>query len=234
MIGRPIHGAIIAAGDGSRFERAGIATPKPLVPVAGVPLIESVITNFVVAEVRSLVIIVNERHVTCAEWVRTRFPRLDVRFIVKTTRSSLESFSEVVRAAPAGPLLVSAVDTWCRPDEFAGFVERAARRPADASVLAVTQVGADESPLRVGLGPGGRIVRIGGDHGDLVTAGMYLLSERARRLTPVPTLSRLREFLAWLNARGERMYGEIVPAVIDVDDADDVALAEARVAARRA
>ena len=234
MIGRPIHGAIIAAGDGSRFEREGIATPKPLVRVAGVPLIESVVTNFVVAEVRSLVVIVNERHAACAEWIGSRFSRLEVRVIVRTTRSSLESFFEVARAAPAGPLLVSTVDAWCRPEEFAGFVERAARRPADASVLAVTQIGADESPLRVDLDPGGRIVRIGGDRGDLATAGIYLIPERVRALAPVPELSRLREFLTWLHGRGEPMYGEIVPGVIDVDDAADVALAEARAAARSA
>src|SRR5207245_2545304 len=43
-------GGIIAAGDGSRLRAAGFAMPKPLVPVAGVPLIEWVIGNFVAAE----------------------------------------------------------------------------------------------------------------------------------------------------------------------------------------
>ena len=42
-------GGIIAAGEGSRLREAGWAVPKPMVLVAGVPLIESAIRNFVAA-----------------------------------------------------------------------------------------------------------------------------------------------------------------------------------------
>jgi NDP-sugar pyrophosphorylase family protein len=44
-----LSGGIIAAGDGSRLRQAGWTVPKPMVPVAGVPLIESTIRNFVAA-----------------------------------------------------------------------------------------------------------------------------------------------------------------------------------------
>ena len=78
-------GGIIAAGDGRRLREAGIAVPKPLVPVAGVPLLESVIRNFVAARVERIVIIVNEQQQDCMDWARRRFPALDLEFIVKTT-----------------------------------------------------------------------------------------------------------------------------------------------------
>ena len=43
---RIMRGGIIAAGEGSRLRQAGYTEPKPLVPVAGTPLIERVIGNF--------------------------------------------------------------------------------------------------------------------------------------------------------------------------------------------
>jgi hypothetical protein len=42
-----------------------------------------------------------------------------------------------------------------------------------------------------------------------------------------PRLGRLREFLAWLLTQGEPMYGEVITTVVDVDRAEDVALATA-------
>ena len=221
-----LAGGIIAAGEGSRLRQSGYAMPKPLVPIAGVPLIESVIRNFRAARIGPLAIIVNEQELPCVDWVRNRFPDLDVDFIVKTTASSLESFGEVVRRHPGGRMLVSTVDAWCVEADFVRFVQAAARRPADATVLAVTPLIADEKPLRVIMAPDGRVTAIGGDSGDLVTAGMYLVPETVRELPPPPGLGRLREFLAWLVRSGAPVFGEVIEQVVDVDRADDVALAE--------
>ena len=85
MTAEPMIGGIIAAGEGSRLRQAGFTMPKPLVPVAGVPLLEGVIRNFVAAGIRSLTVIVNETERDCVEWAAARFPTLDVRFIVRTT-----------------------------------------------------------------------------------------------------------------------------------------------------
>jgi len=222
----PLTGGIIAAGEGSRLRRAGFAMPKPMVPIAGVPLIESVIRNFRAARIASLAIIVNEQERTCVDWVRARFPDLDVEFIVKTTRSSLESFGEVIARYPGGRMLVSTVDAWCVETDFVHFVEAAARRPAEATVLAVTPLVADENPLRVSMTADGRVTDVGGDVGDLVTAGMYLVPERVRTLRAPAGLGRLREFLAWLARSGAPVYGEVIERVVDVDRAEDVALAE--------
>jgi hypothetical protein len=114
-------------------------------------------------------------------------------------------------------------------------------------VLAVTPLIADEKPLRVAVGAGGRVTDIGGEAGDLVTAGMYLVPERVRGLrapaalrqsgAPRPAAPqlrddlqrahpRLRDFLRWLVRSGEPVYAEIIEQVIDVDRAEDVALAE--------
>jgi NDP-sugar pyrophosphorylase family protein len=220
------RGGIIAAGEGSRLRATGFAMPKPLVPVAGVPLIDWVIGNFRAAGITSLVMIVNEQSRACRDWVHSRFPDLDLDVIVKTTASSLESFLEVSRRLGGERALVSTVDAWCRPADFARLLQAALSRPADASVLAVTPLVADERPLWVDVDGAGRIRRIGGPDGTHVTAGMYMLSDRARALS-APPLGSLRQFLAWLHAQGEPMYAETIENVVDVDQQSDVVLAEA-------
>ncbi len=228
MTGEPLQrGGIIAAGEGRRLREAGWAVPKALVPVAGMPLVERVIRNFQAAGIGSLVIIVNERSQECEPWLRARFAELDLQVLVKTTASSLESFQEVGARLGPGRAPISTVDAWCPAAAFRTFLEGARSFPADATVLAVTPLAEDEKPLWVSLGPGGRVRGLGGPSGDVVTAGMYLVPERVRRLSPPPEVRRLRDFLAWLLREGEPIYGISLPAVVDVDRAEDVALAEA-------
>ena len=226
MTASMLDGAILAAGSGSRLRGDGWTMPKPMVPVAGVPLIEHVIRNFTAAGVTSLVIIVNEEARDCASWVRRRFPDLDLRFIVRTTASSLESFREIARHVVGARTLVSTVDAWCPAGDFVRFVEAARRHPDPATVLAVTPFVADERPLWVERDETGKVTRLGGESGHFVTAGFYLVPERVRRMAEQPGLGRLREFLTWLVAHGEPVYGVPIPIVVDVDRTSDVVLAE--------
>ena len=222
-----MKGGIIAAGAGSRLRQAGWTMPKPLVEVAGLPLIGRVIRNFRAAGITSLVIIFNEQERDCERWVQSQHPDLDLQILVKTTASSLESFREVCVRLGSGPALISTVDAWCPEDEFVAFVKTVRQYPPDVTVLAVTPLVADERPLWVAMNPDGRITRIGGDSGEIVTAGMYVVPERARQLSSMGGPGRLREFLSRLVTQGEPVYGVVIPNVVDVDRAEDVALAEA-------
>ena len=233
MKGEPIvQGGILAAGAGSRLRDTGWTVPKPLVPVAGTPLIEGVVRNFSAAGIRSLVIIVNEQERQCVEWMQSRFPHLRLRFIVKTTNSSLESFLEVIRLLDPARAVISTVDAWCPEKDFVQFVEASRRFPPAAVVLGVTPLMADERPLWVSLDGLGRVTRLGGSSGEMVTAGMYLVPERIATLSPPPGLGSLRDFLAWLVDQGDPVYGAVIQTVVDVDRPEDVTLAEAM--ARRA
>jgi NDP-sugar pyrophosphorylase family protein len=222
---------ILAAGEGSRLRQTGWKMAKPLVPVAGVPLVGHVIENFVAAGITRLALIFNAREEDCAQWVRSRFPDLDLHILVQTTASSLESFQRIAPLLERGRALVSTVDAFCPRPDFLSFVQTAAKAPPETTVLAVTPFVDDERPLWASLDAAGRITRLGGDSGDVVTAGMYLFPERIRRLSPPATVGRLREFLAWLLEKGETLCGFPIDKVVDVDRASDVALAEALVPA---
>lgn len=221
-----LRGGIIAAGEGSRLRQAGWAMPKPLVPVAGMPLIERVIRNFVATGITSLAIIVNERDRECAGWMQSRFPKLDLQITVRTTDSSLESFLEVAGRLGSGRALMSTVDAWCPEETFVKFVQAAREFPPETTILAVTPFVEDERPLWVTMDASGRITRLGEDSGEVVTAGMYLVSEAVRRMAPPPEVKSLRAFLVWVLRRGEPLYGVVLPEVVDVDRGEDVALAE--------
>jgi NDP-sugar pyrophosphorylase family protein len=203
-----------------------------MIPVAGVPLIEHVLGHFVAAGVTALVIVLNDHGAGDVEWIRARFPHLALDFVVKTTRSSLESFREILAHSTAERILISTVDAWCPDAEFTRFVQAAARLEPEATVLAVTPLVADERPLWVRLDARGRVVQLGGASGDLVTAGIYLVSRRIAGLGAPDDLDRLRDFLTWLVERGEPLYGVVIPTVVDVDRPEDIVLAES--VARRA
>ncbi len=224
-----VAGAVIAAGEGSRLKELGV--PKPLVEVAGVPLIAHVLGNFEAAGILSAAVIFNEAERDCAAFVRERFATLVSKIVIKTTRSSLESFREILEAAPPGRLLVSTVDAFCPREDFLLFARRAAGLPAGTTVLAVTRYVHDEKPLWVTTTRAGRVSVVGGASGDVVTAGIYVFPQRVRRLGIPSSLGRLRDFLAWLAKSGEPIEAVEIEKVVDVDRAEDLAEAELLAAA---
>ena len=219
-----VSGGVIAAGEGSRLKQLGV--PKPLVKVGGVPLIGHVLGNFEAAGLASVAVIFNEAGEDCAAFVNERYRKLLSKIVVKTTRSSLDSFREILAAAAPGRLLVSTVDAFCPREDFLGVVRSAEELPSNATVLAVTRYVNDEKPLWVTTARSRRVTVVGGSSGDGVTAGIYVFPQRVRTLGIPPSLGRLRDFLAWLCKSGEPMEAVEIEKVVDVDRAEDLAAAE--------
>lgn len=224
-------GAVIAAGEGSRLKEFGVA--KPLVEVAGAPLIGHVLDNFEAAGISSAAVIFNASERDCEALVRERYSKLVSTILIRSTRSSLESFRAILDVAPPGRLLVSTVDAFCPRKDFVKFVRQAEEAPSNATVLAVTRYVHDEKPLWVQMGsdpsgvrPRGRVSAIGGSRGDAVTAGIYVFPESVRKLAIPGHLGRLREFLAWLASEDHPIEAVEIEKVVDVDRAEDVAAAE--------
>ena len=150
---------------------------------------------------------------------------MDLDLIVRTTPSSYASF-EIVAARLAGaPALITTVDAIMPAGAFQHFVSSAASFPNDAVVLGLTDHVDDDNPLWATLNEEGRVLRLGGDRGSHVTAGLYWLPAD-RGAEPKIRFDRLRDYLKWLVDEGRPVYGVVLPLVFDIDRAHDVEAAE--------
>jgi NDP-sugar pyrophosphorylase family protein len=245
---------IIAAGRGDRLRQATDSL-KPLVPVAGRPLIDHVLTSIAETSPGEVVIIVNDGSLAVKDYIdRRRWP-FAVRWIVETTPSSMHSFLRVLETIAQdddeGPFLISTVDTIAAPGAFASFVAASRDLQGDAT-LALAPPGDDEKPLLVRLTPGTSRIEAMGDEIRLkpdptsanagavrgvrlqpdlwATAGYYavrpsVLREADRARSD--KLPALRTFFTHLLKNGYRLNGVPVAGAVDVDRPGDVEAAEA-------
>jgi NDP-sugar pyrophosphorylase family protein len=220
-----LRGGIIAAGHGTRLRADGYRVSKPMTPVGGQPLIGHALDRFRAIGVRQATVIVNEDGDDCRQWLRDHAQDFDLDLIVRTTPSSYVSF-EIVAARLAGArAIITTVDSVMPVDAFQRFVDSASRLPKDAFVLGVTGHVDDENPLWATLDEDGRVLRLGGDQGSHVTAGLYWLPAD-RGPQPRVGFDRLRDYLKALVDERRPVYGVILPLVFDVDRAHDVEAAE--------
>jgi NDP-sugar pyrophosphorylase family protein len=221
-----IRGGIIAAGHGTRLRADGYRVSKPMVPVAGRPLIELTVDRFRLAGIRRLTVIINDTSDDCRQWLRDHAGDLDLDLVVRTTPSSYASFQIVASRLAGAPAVITTVDAVLPAGDFCRFVESAAAVAGSAVALGLTDHVDDENPLWATLDADGHIRQLGGSHGTHVTAGLYWLPVR-RPAEPTAGFARLRDYLGWLVAEHQPVRGIVLPRVLDIDRARDVAAAEA-------
>lgn len=223
---------IIAAGLGERLRQGGVPQPKPLVPVAGRPLIDYGLDAVSRAGVTEVACIVNEESSGIEEHCREAWPGLRFEFVRRTTPSSMESLFTLSPFLQDGPFVLLTVDAIFAPAVLRDFLTAAAVRQGAHGVLAVNGFVDDEKPLWVRVASGGQITAFGeqGRGSGLVTAGFYVFDPIVFREIAVARerqLTALREFLGHLLASGYRLYGELVPKTVDVDRPTDIVVADA-------
>jgi NDP-sugar pyrophosphorylase family protein len=217
---------IIAAGEGSRLKMDGLTLSKPLIPIAGTPLIGHTLRQFLEIGVERVAIIFNEAQQECVDWVRAHFPSLELEVLVKTTRSSFESFWRVGRALGPGRHLICTVDSICSPADWQAMCASAIHSDRDV-LLGVTAFVHDEKPLWVGMEPGSlKIVNLGDRRERFATAGIYGVGGAIFEREWESGILSLREFLGQLLQEGFPMRAVPLGDVIDVDTIEDIKLAE--------
>jgi len=225
----PPQGGIIAAGEGTRLRADGFRVSKPMVRVAGRPLIDHTLERFRAASIHKLSIVINEASDDCRQWLEQHTGDFDLDMVIRSTPSSYATFRLVADRLADAPAVITTVDTIMPVDQFETFVASASRFPDDAVVLGVTDHVDDENPLWVTLDTSnGRIRHIGGGGGSHVTAGLYWLPAR-RPAAPAKDFARLRDYLGALVAGEQPVYGIVLSGVFDIDRARDVAAAEGAV-----
>lgn len=232
-----MHYGIIAAGEGSRLRQEGVDRPKPLVLLAGVPMIKRLIDIFISADAESISIIVNEQMTEVADYLRKLAPQLPVplNLIVKSTPSSMHSFFELSRLMKGkGRFILTTVDTIFRKEDFIPYVEafRVAPENVDA-MMAMTDFIDDEKPLYIDVDEENFDIIAFRDtpwaSAKYISGGIYGLSDPAIEVLSdciTQGVSRMRNYQRALIASGLHVKGFPMGKIIDVDHAADIATAQ--------
>ena len=229
--------AIIAAGEGSRLAQEGILAPKPLVKVGGEQLIDRLIRVFMENNASEVCVICNEQMTAVAEHLKeiSEAGRVPLKFIVKSTPSSMHSAWELSRWLNDEPFVLTTVDTIFREAEFATYSKTFELLAASSEVdglMGVTDYIDDEKPLYVGTNESMQITGFydTDEHPKYISGGIYGLTPKA-----IPVLqrciergeSRMRNFQRALVADGLQLRAYAFSKVLDIDHASDIEKAEA-------
>ncbi len=225
---------LLAAGSGERFRQAGFELPKPLIPVAGTPLIGRTLALLEAGGIRVVYVVVREAFAEAVRrYVEGRPLRLTVHWVVRTTPGSLHSFFALAPFLREHPrFLLTTVDAVADPAEFQAFL--AAGQADDVSwdgLLACTTFVQDERPLWIRVDAEHRILEVAPppDRATCVTGGLYVFSSRVFQMmesAQAQGVHRLRDFLRLLAESGYRLQGYHFSRIIDVDDPTDRTEAE--------
>ena len=232
--------AIIAAGNGSRLHQEGVKAPKPLVKINGERLIDRLFRIFCNNQATEIIVICNEQmtdvqeHLADVQQHGLNGKEVPLRFIVKTTPSSMHSFYEISSLIGKESFVLTTVDTIFREDEFSVYIHEFKKEIEDGTqaFMGVTDYIDDEKPLYVSTD---EAMNITGFH-DKNTGNCQYISGGIYGLTPetITTLnncmergeSRMRNFQRALIADGRKTKAYAFTKVLDIDHATDIEKAE--------
>jgi len=222
---------ILAAGDGSRLRAGGFHLPKPLLPIAGVPLIGRLLHALQPLAPEEIVCIINRQGSSVAGYVQQHYAALPLTFVQQDTASSYESFTVLCAHLRGAPFLVTTVDAVFRPEVLPQFVAAAQQHTGMDMMLTLTTFIDDEKPLHVALDAQQRIRQMGeaARGSAYVTSGFYYCAPRvsaACAALPSSRVNALREFLGWLLQQDYWLQGYLAPKMVDVDRPQDIPVAE--------
>lgn len=221
---------IIAAGEGSRLALEGSGQPKPLVPIAGVPMIERLARIFMNCGADRIAVIVNDRNPDTVSYVRRMSAHMPVDLVVKSTPTPMHSLMELAPYLGRERFCVTTVDTVFRENELADMMKAFESTSYDG-LMGVTSLIDDEKPLYVDTDSDMLIRGFLDEQGGcrFVSAGIYALKAQALDVLAQCLESgqtRMRYFQRRLLEEGMRLKAFDMGRVIDVDHVGDIEKAQ--------
>ena len=216
----------------------GIDSPKPLVRVAGEMLIDRLIRVFMDNDAEEIVVICNDlttqvsHHLLDIQQNGLKGRPVPLRFVVKSTPSSMHSFYEISRYLTDGPFCLTTVDTIFREPDFARYIAAFEADTENDGMMAVTPFIDDEKPLYVETDDQMNIVAFcdaAWDGAKYVSGGIYALNEKSFGVVKECIdngVSRMRNFQRALVSSGLKLKAYSIDKIIDVDHAEDIATAQ--------
>ena len=232
--------AIIAAGDGSRLAQEGVTEPKPLVKVRGERLIDRLIRIFMGNNATEIVVICNEQmsdvasHLKMIQDEGLNGVHVPLRFVIKSTPSSMHSFYELRHFLRDEPFILTTVDTIFDESEFHDYVLSFQDKIAQGTdaLMGLTDYIDDEKPLYVGVD---NVMRINGYYDTpqadsrFISAGIYGLTASSLDILEAcieKGESRMRNFQRALVAANLRIEAFPLTKVFDIDHIEDIRKAD--------
>lgn len=228
--------AIIAAGEGSRLSKEGIDVPKPLVKIGDESLIDRLIRIFMDNDASEIVVICNDLTTLVSGHLRDlqnnglNGRSIPLRFIVKSTPSSMHSFFEISKYLGGEPFCLTTVDTIFKEEEFGKYISELKNAVDSGNVdgiMAVTDFIDDEKPLYVGTDDEMNVTGFYDESRNCryISGGIYGLAPNA-----IETLdgcmargeSRMRNFQRALISDGRRLRAYAFGKILDIDHSDDI------------
>ena len=224
--------AIIAAGEGSRLVQEGITTPKPLITIQGVPLIERLIRIFLHNGASSISVIVNEEMQEVQAFLKEIRLPVPFHLHIRSTPSSMHSFYELSRYLHNDRFCLTTVDPIFREEEFDGYMQAFQDSDKTDGLMAVTSFVDDEKPLYVKTNKDLKILGFFDQPEDsiYVSGGIYCLRKTAVDVLEKALsegMSRMRNYQRRLISEGLHLKAYPFSKIIDVDHADDIGKAKA-------
>lgn len=224
--------AIIAAGEGSRLAKEGVKSPKPLIEIQGVPIIERLVKLFMRHGASSVSVIINEQQPQTLALLQELQKSYPINLVVKDTPSSMHSMHALMPHLQGNEkFCLTTVDTLFREEEFARYIAEFRRSKCDG-LMAVTDYIDDEKPLYVETDERQRIIAFcdnAGANSKYISGGIYGLTPKA--LTTLQKcmeqgISRMRNFQRMLITDGLALQAWCFDKIIDIDHAEDIQKAE--------
>ena len=229
--------AILAAGEGSRLASEGVAKPKPLVELQGVPLIERLIRIFARNGASSINIIVNEQQPETVEFIKSIEVGCPINIVIKSTPSSMHSMHALSHLLRGEKFCLTTVDTLFRENEFANYIKKFEEYDGDG-IMAVTDYIDDEKPLYIATDEKMEITAFCDKptpETHYISGGIYGLSPKALDILDRcmnDGIHRMRNFQRRLVESGMKLKAFPLGKIIDIDHAGDIIKAEEFVAER--
>lgn len=222
--------AIISAGEGSRLVKEGLNTPKPLLPICGIPMIERLISIFMRAGATELAVIINGENSETVRFLQLMQKKYPIELVVKKTASSMHSLYELRHFLRGDKFCLTTVDTIFKEESFYAFIDTF-KSLESSGLMGVTDFVDDEKPLYVSTNQEMDIVGFYDERNgcNLVSAGVYALPGSVIEILEKcieSGQSRMRNFQRQLIADNIHLKAYSLGRVIDVDHISDLSVAE--------